>query len=97
MKIFYGINNKSDPGEPLACNMYTDYKNYQHLKKLPDEIEEAIDKLEDSKELRESFGEDVINSYIKLKKQEIDDFNRNDRFDKKANISEWEKKNTLDC
>jgi len=93
----YGINNKSDPGEPLACNMYTDYKNYQHLKKLPDEIEEAIDKLEDSKELRESFGEDVINSYIKLKKQEIDDFNRNDRFDKKANISEWEKKNTLDC
>ncbi len=93
----YGINNKSDPGEPLACNMYTDYKNYQHLKKLPDEIEEAIDKLEDSKELRESFGEDVINSYIKLKKQEIDDFNRNERFDKKENISEWEKKNTLDC
>jgi len=93
----YGINNKSDPGEPLACNMYTDYKNYQHLKKLPDEIEEAIDNLEDSKELKESFGEDVINSYIKLKKQEIDDFNRNDSFDKKANISEWEKKNTLDC
>ena len=77
--------------------MYTDYKNCQHQKKLPDEIEEAIDNLEDSKELKESFGEDVINSYIKLKKQEIDDFNRNDSFDKKANISEWEKKNTLDC
>jgi len=24
----YGINNKSDPGEPLTCNMYTDFKNY---------------------------------------------------------------------
>ena len=93
----YGINNKSDPGEPLNCNMYTDYKNYQNLKKLPDEIEDAIDYLEDSKEIKDSFGEEVINSYIKLKRQEIDEFNRTDRFDKKAPISEWEKNNTLDC
>ncbi len=93
----YGINNKSDPGEPLNCNMYTEYKNYQNLKKLPDEIEDAIDYLEDSKEIKDSFGEDVINSYIKLKRQEIDEFNRTDRFDKKAPISEWEKNNTLDC
>ncbi len=28
-----GINKKLDPGEPLTCNMYTDYKNYQNLKK----------------------------------------------------------------
>ena len=31
----YGLNNKIDPGEPLSCNMYTDYKNYPNLKKLP--------------------------------------------------------------
>ena len=77
--------------------MYTDYKNYQNLKKLPDEIDDAIENLEDSKEIKESFGEDVISSYIKLKRQEIDEFNRNDRFDKKAPVSEWEKNNTLDC
>ena len=64
---------------------------------MPDEIEDAIDYLEDSKEIKDSFGEDVINSYIKLKRQEIDEFNRTDRFDKKAPISEWEKNNTLDC
>jgi len=66
----FGLNNKSDPGEPLTCNMYTDYKNYKNLKKLPNEIENAIDELGNSKELRESFGEEVINSYIKLKNKE---------------------------
>ena len=92
-----GINNKSDPGEPLTCNMYTDYKKYQNLKKLPYEIGDAIEELEESKELRDSFGKDVINSYIKLKNQEIEDFNRNESFDKKSSITDWEKNNTLDC
>jgi glutamine synthetase len=92
-----GLNNRTDPGEPLNCNMYTDYKNYSHLKKLPDEIEDSIKELEDSKELKEAFGEDVINSYIKLKKEEIDEFNRQESFNKKDPITEWERKNTLDC
>jgi len=93
----HGINNKSDPGEPLTCNMYTDYKKYQNLKKLPNEIEDAIEELEESKELKESFGEDIINSYVKLKNQEIASFNRDERFDKKSSITDWEKNNTLDC
>ena len=55
-----GINNKIDPGEPLFCNMYTDYKNYPNLPKLPDELEDSLNNLEDSKVLREAFGEKVI-------------------------------------
>ena len=31
----FGLENKIDPGEPLSCNMYTDYKNYPNLEKLP--------------------------------------------------------------
>ena len=93
----FGMNNKSDPGEPLNCNMYTDHKQYPDLKKLPDDIEEALYNLNDNKELKESFGEDVINSYIKLKKTEIDDFNKNERFDKEDTVTDWEKNNTLDC
>ena len=93
----YGINNKSDPGEPLTCNMYTDYKKYQNLQKLPNEIEDAINELEESKQLKESIGEDVIKSYIKLKNQEIEDFNKEDRFNKKSSVTDWEKNNTLDC
>ena len=93
----FGINNKSDPGELLTCNMYTDYKKYQNLRKLPNEIEDAISELEESKELKESFGDNVIKSYVKLKNQEIEDFNKGERFDKKSSVTDWEKNNTLDC
>ena len=93
----YGINNKTDPGEALTCNMYKDYKNYPNLSKLPDDLESSLMMLDDSKTLKEAFGEEVINSYIKLKNQEIDEFSKNDVFDKKRSITDWEKNNTLDC
>ena len=93
----YGIENKVDPGQPLTCNMYTDYKNYPNLSKLPDDLEDALDKLEQNKVLKEAFGEEVINSYLKLKKQEIDEFNKDEVFDKRKDITNWERKNTLDC
>jgi len=93
----YGLNNKSDPGEPLTCNMYTDYKNYPKLAKLPNDLEDSLNQLDDNKHLKESFGDEVINSYIKLKNQEIDEFNKDEAFDKKKDITEWEKNNTLDC
>jgi glutamine synthetase len=93
----YGLNHKSNPGEPLTCNMYTEYKKYPNLEKLPNNIEESLEKLNESKNLRESFGDDVINSYLKLKRQEIEDFDKNENFDKKKSITDWEKSNTLDC
>ena len=93
----YGLNHKVDPGEPLTCNMYTEYKKYPNLKKLPEEIEDSLAELDNSKELKEAFGEDVINSYIKLKNMEIDDFHKNESFDKRKEVTDWEKHNTLDC
>jgi glutamine synthetase len=93
----YGLTNKIDPGEPLSCNMYTEYKKYPDLKKLPDEIKDSLNELNNSKEIKEAFGEDVINSFIKLKNMEIEEFNKVETFDKKRQISDWEKKNTLDC
>ena len=93
----YGLNNKSDPGEPLTCNMYTEYKKYPDLKKLPEKIEDSLNELNNSKEIKEAFGEDVINSFIKLKNMEIEEFNKVETFDKTRKITDWEKKNTLDC
>ena len=93
----YGMENKVDPGQPLNCNMYTDYKNYPDLNKLPNDLEDALDKLEENKIIKEAFGEEVINSYLKLKKQEIDEFNKDEVFDKRKDITNWERKNTLDC
>ena len=93
----FGMNNKSNPGEPLTCNMYTDFKNYPNLAKLPNDLEDSLSKLDDNKHLKEAFSEEVINSYIKLKNQEIDEFNKEEVFDKKKDITDWEKNNTLDC
>ena len=93
----YGLDNRTDPGEPISCNMYTDYRNYPNLKRLPDELEEALNFLKDSKELKEAFGENVINSYIKLKSIEVDDFYKNENFNKTEDVTPWEKDNTLDC
>ena len=93
----YGLNNKSNPGEPLNCNMYTDYKQYPDLAKLPDDLEESLDRLNESKNIKEAFGEEVINSYIKLKNLELDNFNEEESFDKRSPVTEWEKNNTLDC
>jgi len=93
----HGLTNKIDPGEPLSCNMYTEYKKYPDLKKLPEEIEGSLNELSNSKEIKEAFGEDVINSFIKLKKMEIEEFNKVETFDKNRKITDWEKKNTLDC
>ena len=93
----YGLINKIDPGEPLSCNMYTEYKKYPNLKKLPDSIEDSLDELNKSKEIKEAFGEDVINSFIKLKNIEIKEFNKEEKFDKKKEVTNLEKENTLDC
>ena len=92
-----GINNKTDPGEPLFCNMYTDHKNYPNLERLPNELEESLENLENNKILREAFGEKVISSYVKLKKQEIESFDNEERFDKRSPITSWERNNSLDC
>ena len=93
----YGIDNKSDPGELLTCNMYTDYENYPNLERLPDDLYESLEKLRDNKTIKEAFGEEVVNSYLKLKKKELNDFETENVFDKEGSITDWEKNNTLDC
>ena len=93
----YGLKNKVDPGKPLDCNMYTDYAKYPDLPKLPDQLEQSLLQLKDNKEMRESFGKEVVESFIKLRKSEIKEFNSKESFDKSKSITKWEKDNTLDC
>ena len=66
-------------------------------KKLAEKIEDSLNELNNSKEIKEAFGEDVINSFIKLKNMEIEEFNKVETFDKTKKITDWEKQNTLDC
>tara|TARA_Y100001970_G_scaffold251916_1_gene325248 strand:+ start:280 stop:1605 length:1326 start_codon:yes stop_codon:yes gene_type:complete len=92
-----GINKKLNPGKPLHCNMYEDYKKYPKLNKLPNDINQAINMLKNSKSLSNAFGSDVIKSYIKLKNLEIKSFKMKNNFNKRKPVSQWEKDNTLDC
>ena len=92
-----GMNKKINPGKPLFCNMYKDYKKYPNLPKLPNDVAEALNMLGNSKVLNKAFGKKVIDSYLKLKSNEIDNFKKQEVFDKKKSVTKWEKDNTLDC
>ena len=93
----YGLKNKINPGEPLHCNMYTDYKKYPNLPKLPDNLDQSLERLKNNKEMNNSFGKDVVNSYLKLRSSEITEFKQKESFDKSKPITKWERDNTLDC
>jgi len=93
----HGLKNKTNPGKPLYCNMYTDYKKYPNLPKLPDNLEHSLEKLKNNKKMNNSFGNNVINSYLKLRNSEIKEFKQKESFDKKKPVTKWEKINTLDC
>ena len=92
-----GLEKKRDPGQPLFVNMYKDAQNYPNIKKLPTDLEESLENLGRNEILNAAFGEKVLKSYLKLKEQELKDFNSKETFSKKEPITEWEKTNTLDC
>ena len=92
-----GLTNKINPGKPLNCNMYEDHKKYPNLPKLPNELDQSLEKLKNNNEINKAFGKEVINSYIKLRNSEIKQFKDKDNFDKTKAITRWERDNTLDC
>ena len=93
----YGLKNKIDPGKPLYCNMYEDFKKYPNLPKLPDELGQSLSLLKNNKDINNAFGKEVIESYIKLRNSEINEFKSKNIFSKNRSITKWEKDNTLDC
>jgi glutamine synthetase len=92
-----GLKNKVNPGKPLNCNMYEDYKKYPDLPKLPNELDQSLKKLENNEDMNDAFGKNAINSYIKLRSSEIKEFKQKEIFDKTKAITKWERDNTLDC
>jgi glutamine synthetase len=77
--------------------MYTDHKKYPNLPKLPNTLEDSLEMLNFNAVLKNAFGKDVLSSYIKLKKSEIESFKLKEKFDKLKPITSWERSNTLDC
>ena len=92
-----GIRKRVNPGKPLFCNMYTDHDKYPNLPKLPNTLEDSLEILNFNTVMKNAFGKNVLNSYIKLKKSEIESFKLKEKFDKLKPITKWERSNTLDC
>jgi len=83
-----GIKSKRDPGKPVHLNMYTEGHKVKAAKRLPATLLDALRLLEKSKVLRTAMSDEVIDSFIKLKMQEWNDYT--------SHLSEWERANTLD-
>jgi glutamine synthetase len=84
-----GIENSRDPGKRLDINMYTEGDKATNAKKLPLNLLDALRALEKSTVLKEAFGEKVVESYVRLKQTEWNEYCRH--------LTEWERETTLDC
>ena len=84
-----GVANKRDPGKRIDLNMYTEQHKLKKVRKLPANLLDAIRLLDASKVARQAFGDEFIDSYVKLKNEEWQRFTRA--------VTPWERDHTLDC
>ena len=84
-----GLNNKKDPGKRLDINMYTEGHKAGKVKKLPLNLLDALRLFDKAKSARDGFGDDFVESYLKLKHKEWDNYTKH--------LSNWEREYTLDC
>ncbi len=84
-----GITNQRDPGKRLDIDMYAEGHKARGAKKLPLNMLDAVRKLDRSRELNEAFGRENVQSYVKLKMIEWNNFCQH--------LTQWERDQTLDC
>lgn len=84
-----GISNTRDPGKRLDINMYTEGSTQPDIKQLPLNLLDALRALEGSCIMSEGLGDEFLGSYVKLRRQQWDDFTRH--------LTPWEREHTLDC
>jgi glutamine synthetase type III len=85
-----GMAKGTDPGKPLDIDMYAEGdKAPADTKKLPLNLLDALRLTGKSELLRRELGDEFVDSYVKLKMREWNDFARH--------LTDWERANTLDC
>lgn len=83
-----GIENKRNPGKPVYLNMYEEGQQIEAVKRLPATLQDALRLLKNTTVLRKAMGDEFIDSYIKLKMQEWQNYC--------GHLTEWERIHTLD-
>jgi glutamine synthetase len=84
-----GIANRRDPGKRLDTNLYLDRETRESLRKLPDNLLDALRALEECSPLTQRLGPEFARAYLKLKRAEWRDY--------ASQVSAWELEHTLDC
>jgi len=84
-----GIENKRDPGKRIDLDMYAEGHKVRGAKKLPLNLLDALRELAKDGVLRGALGAETVDSYLKLKQQEWNDYCRH--------LTAWERNTTLDC
>ncbi|MGD9502365.1 MAG: type III glutamate--ammonia ligase [Methyloceanibacter sp.] len=85
-----GIARNVDPGKPLDIDMYAEgHKAPPGVKKLPLNLLDALRVTQKSELLRRELGDEFVDSYVKLKMREWNDY--------AGHLSTWERSATLDC
>ena len=84
-----GVAKKRNPGKPLHINMYTEGHKAGDAPRLPLNLLDALRLLEKNEVIKSAWGNNTIQSYVKLKMMEWNDYS--------SQLSDWERANTLDC
>ena len=84
-----GIANKRDPGKRLDINMYEESHKSTNVRRLPLNLLDALRAISSSKMLRKTLGGDFVDSYVKLRTAEWQDYSRH--------LTQWEREHTLDA
>jgi glutamate---methylamine ligase len=84
-----GIEGKRDPGKRLDVNMYEIGHMLKNVRRLPLNLLDALRGFAVSKTLRAALGDELVDSYVKLRMAEWQDYSRH--------LTQWERDRTLDC
>ncbi len=84
-----GIENKRSPGQRLDIDMYADGHTVKDAKRLPLNLLDALRALDASSILKAGLGTPVISAYTKLKMADWNEYS--------GQLTEWERRTTLDC
>jgi len=84
-----GIENGRDPGPRLDIDMYAEGHTVKDAKRLPLNLLDALRALEQCNVLKAGLGDAFVSSYIKLKRADWNEY--------AAQLTEWERRTTLDC
>jgi len=83
-----GIDRELDPGQPIQTDPHTlseDERRKRGVDRYPETLSEALDALRDDDVLREALGDELLDSYITIKRAEVDEYD--------SSVSDWELEN----